>query len=68
MNALGKTLGAAYSPRALPNQSMSMPVSWEELPNIYPEDFVMRDAASWLGARGDAWAGMLEKKVDLTNL
>lgn len=68
MNALGKTLGAAYSPRALPNQSMSMPVSWEELPNVYPEDFLMRDAASWLGTRGDAWAGMLEKKVDLTNL
>lgn len=68
MNALGKTLGAAYSPRALANQSMSMPVTWEELPNIYPDDFVMRDAASWLTSRGDAWAGMLDAKVDLTKL
>ncbi len=68
MNALGKTLGAAYSPRALPNQSMSMPVSWDELPSVYPEDFLMRDAEQWIATRGDAWAGMLNAKVDLTKL
>ncbi|HZH98423.1 MAG TPA: non-homologous end-joining DNA ligase, partial [Fimbriimonadaceae bacterium] len=43
MNVRSKTLGCAYCPRALPNQSMAMPVTWEELATVYPTDFNMRN-------------------------
>lgn len=68
MNAMGKTLGAAYSPRALPNQSLSMPLTWEELESAYPEDFTMRNVFTWLDKRGDAWKDILEHKVDVAGL
>lgn len=68
MNAMGKTLGAAYSPRALPNQSLSMPLTWEELEGAYPEDFTMRNVFSWLDRRGDAWKDILAHKVDVAGL
>ncbi len=65
MNALGKTLGAAYSPRALPNQSLSMPLTWDELKTAYPDDFTMRNVWQWLDRRGDPWADILGQKVDV---
>lgn len=68
MNAMGKTLGAAYSPRALPNQSLSVPLTWEELEGAYPEDFTMRNVFEILDRRGDAWAGILDAKVDVAGL
>lgn len=68
MNAMGKTLGAAYSPRALPNQSLSMPLTWDELEGAYPEDFTMRNAFDWLDRRGDVWADILDAKVNVASL
>jgi bifunctional non-homologous end joining protein LigD len=68
MNALGKTLGAAYSPRALPNQSLSMPLTWDELEGAYPDDFTMRNAFDWLDRRGDVWEDILDAKVNVASL
>lgn len=68
MNAMGKTLGAAYSPRALPNQSLSMPLTWDELEDAYPEDFTMANVFEWLERRGDIWKNILEAKVDVAGL
>lgn len=68
MNAMGKTLGAAYAPRAQLGQGVSMPLTWEELENAYPDDFTMASAFELLNRRGDVWAGILDAKVDLVSL
>lgn len=68
MNVRFKTLGAAYTPRALPNQSLGMPVTWEELPKIYPTDFTMRNVIPRLQKHGDVWHDILAHKVDLRKI
>ncbi|HEY3779643.1 MAG TPA: non-homologous end-joining DNA ligase [Fimbriimonadaceae bacterium] len=66
MNVRSKTLGSAYCPRALPNQGVGMPVTWEELPNVYPDQFTMRSVPDILAQRHDIWANMLDAKKDLS--
>ncbi|MFD2274133.1 hypothetical protein ACFS07_32500 [Undibacterium arcticum] len=39
MNGQGRTLHAAYSPRAQPGGTFSMPIRWDELPTINPANF-----------------------------
>jgi bifunctional non-homologous end joining protein LigD len=65
MNVRSKTLNSAYSPRALPNQSIAMPVTWDELPDVYPTDFNMLNAPERLARKGDVWASMMDAKKDL---
>ncbi len=62
MNARSKTLAAAYSPRSLPGAFVSMPITWEELPEIYPTDFTFEVAVQSLKEKGDAWGSILEDK------
>jgi len=67
-NMRGKTLAAPYSLRPTPEATVSMPVTWEELADLYPTDFTMDNVPSLLQQRGDAWAGILEAKRDLQAL
>ncbi|MCH8994913.1 MAG: DNA ligase D [Chloroflexi bacterium] len=67
-NVRGKTLASIYSPRALPEAAVSMPLSWEELADSYPTDFTMLTAPERLAQIGDLWAGILESKHDLEGL
>src|SRR5271165_785048 len=55
MNARGKTLNVAYSPRGVPGAPVSMPVTWEELPGVLPPDFRIDNVPKLMDARGDAW-------------
>ena len=55
MNARGKTLNVAYSPRGVPGAPVSMPVTWEELPGVLPPDFRSDNVPQLMPARGDAW-------------
>lgn len=68
MNVRAKTLNSAYSPRALPNQAVAMPVTWEELPDVYPTDFNMRNAPVRLAKKGDVWSKIDEMKKDISAL
>jgi len=65
MNVRAKTLNSPYSARALPNQAVSMPVTWEELPKVYPNDFTMSNAPDRLKKKGDVWASINDAKRDL---
>jgi bifunctional non-homologous end joining protein LigD len=56
MNGRGRTLLAAYSPRAQPGATFSMPVAWEELKDIDPSAF--RIAKNREGLI-DPWHGFL---------
>ena len=64
-NARGKTLASIYSPRALPWATVSMPLRWEELEQVYPTDFTLLTAPARLSSVGDLWATILDGKRDL---
>lgn len=68
MNARHKTLAAPYSPRNSDTATVSLPVSWSELDDIYPEDFTIRTAPKRLAKVGDLWADILSNKNDLEKL
>jgi bifunctional non-homologous end joining protein LigD len=64
-NVRGKSLVSAYSPRPHPAGTVSMPVSWAELAQVYPTDFTLRTVPALLAERGDRWADILDAKEDL---
>ena len=65
MNARGKTLNVAYSPRGAAGAPVSMPLTWEELANAHPLDFRIANAAERLEAVGDRWRDALRRKQSL---
>ena len=51
-----RTMAGAYSPRALPGATVSMPIAWDELATCDPAAFTVRTVPGLLAERGDAWA------------
>ncbi|MBA3524575.1 MAG: ATP-dependent DNA ligase [Geodermatophilaceae bacterium] len=51
----GATVVAAYSLRIRPGAPVSFPVAWEDLDDVTPADFTVRNAATQLGG-ADRWA------------
>jgi DNA primase len=64
-NREGKTLAAAYSPRAVVGGTVSAPVTWEELNTVRPEEMTIRTVPERLRRVGDPWEGMMAAAVDL---
>jgi bifunctional non-homologous end joining protein LigD len=64
-NTRGKTLAAEYSLRPSAGAAVSAPVTWEELPRVYPTDFDIDTEPERLARVGDLWAGILDAKQDL---
>lgn len=60
----GATVISAYSPRVRPGAPVSFPVSWDEIENVTPRDFTIRNAAELLGDR-DPWAAALPAPQEL---
>src|SRR5438874_6320689 len=54
----GATVAAAYSPRVRPGAPVSFPVPWDELEQVSPADFTVRNAAGLI-AEGDPWAELM---------
>lgn len=68
MNVRGKTLASIYSPRVAPYAPISVPLSWDELDNVYPTKFVMHNVHERLQKTGDLWKDVLDHPVDLSPL
>ncbi|MCC6979969.1 MAG: ATP-dependent DNA ligase, partial [Candidatus Melainabacteria bacterium] len=60
-----KTLSAPYSVRATNAGNVSLPISWDELDDIYPTDFDIRTVPARLEQVGDLWENILNEKTDL---
>jgi bifunctional non-homologous end joining protein LigD len=54
----GATVVAPYSPRLRPGVPVSFPVAWEEIDNVAPADFTLRNAAGLLDG-ADPWAELM---------
>ena len=56
--ARDRTVASAWSVRGRPRATVSMPLTWEQLPDVEPEDFDVRTVPGLLAERGDPHAGM----------
>jgi bifunctional non-homologous end joining protein LigD len=65
MNARGKTLNVAYSPRGAAGAPVSMPLTWDELKTAHPLDFRIAHAAARVEQTGDRWRDALTRKQSL---
>lgn len=56
--ARDRTVASAWSVRGRPRATVSMPLTWEQLPDVEPEDFDVRTVPGLLAERGDPHRGM----------
>ncbi|HEY0994649.1 MAG TPA: non-homologous end-joining DNA ligase [Gemmatimonadaceae bacterium] len=67
-NIRGKTVASVYAARARPEASVSTPITWEELDQVHPTDFTIRNVPQRIRDVGDLWAKGMKKKNDLRRL
>jgi bifunctional non-homologous end joining protein LigD len=64
-NARGKTIASAFSARAKPGASVSMPLSWKQIEKgVKISDFTIKNVPG-LVKKGDAWNQFFESAQDL---
>jgi DNA ligase D-like protein (predicted polymerase) len=64
-NSRDRTIASAWSVRARPGAKVSTPLTWDELPQVQPEDFTVRTVPARLAVQGDPHAAIDEVAVDL---
>jgi DNA ligase D len=63
-----RTIACAYSLRANPRATVSTPVTWDELPDVEPNDFDLRTVPPRFAAAGDPHAGIDDVAYDIAPL
>ncbi|MGH3871262.1 MAG: non-homologous end-joining DNA ligase [Pseudonocardiaceae bacterium] len=56
--ARDRTIASAWSVRGTPRATVSMPVAWDDLPQLHPDDFDLLTVPALLAERGDPHAGL----------
>ncbi|MGH3978241.1 MAG: DNA polymerase domain-containing protein [Pseudonocardiaceae bacterium] len=56
--ARDRTIASAWSVRGTPRATVSMPLSWDDLPAVDPDDFDVLTVPALLAQRGDPHAGL----------
>src|SRR5260221_9867776 len=65
-NARGKTIAAAYSARAKPGATISMPLTWKQVQKgVKISDFTIKNAPKLLNKNRDAWAKFFDNRQEL---
>ncbi len=67
-NAKDRTVASAWSVRPTPDARVSMPLSWEEVPDVDPAAFTLVTAPARFAERGDASAGIDDAAGSLDKL
>lgn len=57
-NAKDRTVASVYSVRPTPDARVSMPLTWDEVPDVEPTDFTLATVPGLFGQRGDPGAGI----------
>ena len=57
-NARDRTVASAYSVRPTPDARVSMPLAWDEVPDVDPADFTLATVPRLVTQRGDRGAGI----------
>ncbi|ANJ27297.1 non-homologous end-joining DNA ligase [Agromyces aureus] len=63
-----RTMAGAYSPRPLPQATVSCPLEWSELETTDPTTLTIRTVPTRLAEVGDPWAGMHDEPGRLDTL
>lgn len=66
-NLRGKTIAAVYSLRPFAGAPVSMPVRWEELRDVNPGSFTIKNAIDRIKKEGDLFAPLLNLSQSLDN-
>jgi DNA ligase D len=66
--ARDRTIACAYSLRANPRATASTPVTWDELPQVSPNDFTLDTVQERIAKIGDPHAGIDDVGHDITQL
>src|SRR6266850_687362 len=62
-NARGKTIAAAYSARAKPGATISMPLTWKQVQKgVKISDFTIKNAPGLIKKNGDVWKEFFESR------
>jgi DNA ligase D len=67
-NARDRTIASAYSVRPRPDATVSAPVTWEELPDVNPEDFTIKTMPARFAEVGDPHAAIDDRAFSLEPL
>lgn len=68
-NKEGATLASAYSLRPLPGAPVSTPLEWKELnSNLDPLQFNIKNIEKRLSKKGDLWAPVLKRGIDMKKI
>ena len=67
-NARDHTIAAAYSVRGNPRGTVSAPVSWDEIPDLDPQDFTIATMPERFATLGDLQADIDQHPFDITPL
>src|SRR2546421_995115 len=66
-NARGKTIAAAFSARAKPGATVSMPLTWKQIEKgVKISDFTIRNVAGLVKKNRDAWAKFFDSRQELS--
>jgi bifunctional non-homologous end joining protein LigD len=65
-NARGKSLAAAFTARAKPGATVSMPLEWKQISKgVEIKDFTIVNVPDLLKKKGDPWADFFESRQAL---
>ena len=65
-NARGKSLAAAFTARAKPKATVSMPLSWKQIEQgVKISDFTVKNVPALLRKNGDAWSDFFDRRQKL---
>ena len=64
--ARDRTIASAWSVRGTARATVSTPVTWDQLPEVGPDDFDVFTVPGWLAEHGDALQGLDDQAFDLT--